>query len=34
MIATDSKPLEVLEFLVLAAYASAPAEWQDWIKYL
>jgi hypothetical protein len=25
---------EVLDFLVLAAHASEPGEWQDWIKYL
>src|SRR5262245_51977534 len=29
-----SKPIEVLEFLTLVAYASEPAEWRDWIKYL
>jgi len=34
MVSTESKPLHVLDFLVLAAYASAPAEWLDWIKYL
>jgi hypothetical protein len=34
MVATESKPIEVLEFLILAVYASEPAEWQDWIKYL
>ena len=34
MVQPDSKPLHILEFLVLAAYASEPAEWRDWIKYL
>src|SRR5437870_3756285 len=34
MVSTESKPVEVLEFLVLAAHASEPAEWLDWIKYL
>src|SRR5262249_1805674 len=34
MISSDSKPVAVLDFLVLAAYASEPAEWLDWIKYV
>jgi hypothetical protein len=34
MVPTESKPVQVLEFLILAAYASEPVEWQDWIKYL
>jgi hypothetical protein len=34
MLARDSRAPGVLEFLVLAAYASEPAEWRDWIKYL
>ena len=34
MVSTESKPIQVLDFLVLAAHASAAAEWQDWIKYL
>jgi Domain of unknown function (DUF5615) len=34
MVPTESKAVEVLEFLVLAAYVSQPAEWLDWIKYL
>ena len=34
MVLADTKPIEVLDFLVVAAYASAPAEWLDWIKYL
>jgi hypothetical protein len=34
MVATDSRPLAVLEFLVLAAYASDPREWMDWVKYV
>ena len=25
---------EVIEYLVLATYASEPGEWQDWIKYI
>jgi hypothetical protein len=34
MVSTESKPVPVLDYLVLAAYASEPAEWMDWIKYL
>jgi hypothetical protein len=34
MVPTESKPVQVLDFLVLAAHASEPAEWVDWIKYL
>lgn len=34
MVSRESKPVEVLEFLVLAAHASEAAEWQDWINYL
>jgi hypothetical protein len=34
MVRAESKPIQVLEFLVLAAYASEPAEWLDSIKYL
>ena len=34
MVSSESKPVWVLEFLVLAAYASEPAEWLDWIKYV
>jgi hypothetical protein len=34
MVPVEGKPLELLEFLVLAAYASQPDEWTDWIKYL
>lgn len=34
MISSDDKPLDVLDFLVLAAHASEPVEWRDWIKYL
>ena len=34
MVLADSRAVRVLEFLVIAAYASEPAEWQDWIKYL
>ena len=34
MALTESKPVRIAEFLVLAAYASEAAEWQDWIKYL
>ena len=34
MVSRTSRPLEVLEFLILAAYASEPAEWRDWIKYV
>src|SRR5262245_44136414 len=33
MVSRTVRPLDVLEFLVLAAYASEPGEWQDWIKY-
>lgn len=34
MVPTESKPVQVLEFLVLAAHASEPSEWVDWIKYV
>lgn len=34
MVSTASTPVRVGEFLVLAAYASEPVEWLDWIKYL
>ena len=34
LIHCDSKPVEVVEFLVLAAYASESSEWRDWIKYV
>jgi hypothetical protein len=34
LVPIESKPVRILEFLVLAAYASKPAEWLDWIKYL
>ena len=34
MLARDSRALAVLDFLVLAAHASHPSEWRDWIKYL
>lgn len=34
LVLPDSKPVEVVEFLVLAAHASAASEWRDWIKYL
>ena len=34
MVSRTSRPLVVLDFLVLAAYASEPAEWRDWIKYV
>jgi hypothetical protein len=34
MVLPESKPVEVVDYLVLAAYASDPAEWIDWIKYL
>jgi hypothetical protein len=34
MVPAESKPVEALEFLILAAYASDPVEWRDWIKYL
>jgi len=29
-----STPVEVVEFLVVAAYASDPAEWQDQFRYI
>jgi hypothetical protein len=34
MVSPSHRPVETLEFLVLAAHASEPAEWRDWIKYL
>src|SRR5947209_10349802 len=34
MVSVDSKPIQVLEFLVLAAHASEATEWLDWIKYV
>jgi hypothetical protein len=34
MVLSDRKLVEVVDYLVLAAYASDPAEWTDWIKYL
>lgn len=34
MLRNDSKPVHVLEFLIVAAYASESTEWQDWIKHL
>ncbi len=34
MVLSDGKPVQVVEFLVLAAYASEPPEWRDWIKYV
>jgi hypothetical protein len=34
MVPSSSQPVRALEFLVLAAHASDPAEWIDWIKYL
>jgi uncharacterized protein DUF5615 len=34
LVLPDQKPVQVGEFLVLAAYASDPSEWRDWIKYL
>ena len=34
LVSTESKPIQVLDFLVLAAHASAPAEWQDCIRYV
>jgi hypothetical protein len=34
MVRRTMRPLAALEFLVLAAYASEPAEWRDRIKYL
>ena len=33
MVLPDSKVVRIVEFLVIAAYASEPAEWLDWIKY-
>lgn len=32
MLPAEARPSRVLEFLVLAAYASEPAEWADWIN--
>lgn len=34
MVSTHSNAVRIIEFLVLAAHASAPEEWRDWIKYL
>lgn len=34
MLSRDSRPPEVLEFLVLAAFASDPEEWRDTIRYI
>jgi hypothetical protein len=34
MVGSETKPVNIVEFLALAAYASEPVEWQDWIKYL
>jgi len=34
MVPIESKPVQALDFLVVAAHASEPAEWLDWIKYL
>ena len=34
MVSRTSRPVAVLDFLLLAAYASEPAEWRDWIKYV
>ncbi len=33
-VSRTSRSVEVFDFLVLAAYASEPAEWRDWIKYV
>lgn len=34
LVLSDSKPVNVVTFLVLAAYASESSEWRDWIKYV
>ncbi|MFO0964437.1 MAG: DUF5615 family PIN-like protein [Gemmataceae bacterium] len=34
LVLTDAKPPDVLDFLILAAYASDPAEWKDWINHV
>jgi hypothetical protein len=34
LLARESKTETIVEFLVLAAHASDPSEWRDWINYL
>jgi hypothetical protein len=34
MLSRDGRAVEVLEFLVLAAYASESSEWMDCIRYI
>ena len=34
LVRLKSKPAEVIEYLVLANYASDPSEWRDWINFI
>lgn len=34
MVSCDSKPVDVVAFMVLAAHASESSEWRDWIKFV